>query len=869
MAAFQRRLPPFLALFLFALAVRAEPPARTDAHGDPLPVGALARLGTIRFRDATWVNGVAISPDGKSLAAGSNQGIRILDLATGKELRVLSTNGFAGFAFLAYSQDGKVLGAADHMGRLQFWNPSTGDALGQLVPPQGRPVVRPNGALSFSGDGKYAALGSDALLGREEATHATVFVYEVATGKQAAQAEVLANSGVRAFLSGDGKLLATFGGYMSRSPAADQAKRTEVQQTIQLVDTATGKELRKLREEAAYNISNVAFSPDGKQLVAATPGGLTVWDVATGKPVRRFAGRRNLGALLAYSPDGKVLAAGSFNGAVQTWDVATGRRLGLYDLPRYQTSRATFTSDGRLLASTSNGQAILVWDVFAEKWLTPPDGHQTGVTALRFTADGQVVSVSWDGVVCTWTSSGKEMRRLQLHDEDDRLRANINVNRAAGAILSPDGKQLLASDHNGVRLFGLARGREICSFPASFNPQGIAAAFSPDGGLLVVNAFDAPGRTQMPRLYDVNTGQELRKLDGAAGNELRALAFAPDGKTLVAALNNRQAGVSYRLQTWDPTTAKARWHVDGSQAYVLGAAYTPDGKTLAALEQSGAAVLYDAATGRELRRLGTGAVNSNAALVAFSPDGRLLAIAVQDANARVTHVRLYEVASGTVRHDFAGHSGQVSALAFSADGKRLATGSNDTSVLLWDLTGAAEDLISKTKPTGEEVEKHWAAMGDTNARGAFEAMCRLQADPAGVVALVAKNLKPTEAKGTDEATVTKLIADLDADSFEAREKAAQQLAALGKSVQPALKKALAEKPSAEAQRHIVGLLERMTDPGPAPDLLRPLRAVELLERIGTPDAKNLLGTLAKGQADAPLTVAAAESLRRLEHTGKP
>jgi WD40 repeat protein len=863
-----RRLIPLLVLLLLAPAVWAAPPARTDAQGDPLPPGAVARLGTTRFRDGTFVNGVEIAPDGKTLAAGSNQGVRILDLATGKEVRALTANGGGGFAYLAYSPDGKVLGAADHGGRMRFWDPATGNALGQVTPAPGKArFIRPGSGFRFSGDGKYAAVGSDTL-GREEKTYATV--YEVAGGKQVAQVEVTPNYNVRAFLSGDGKVLATCGNYMNRGNPADNAKAAEVNRTIELWDPATGKALRNLRDDVGAGVSNIAFSPDDKQLVAATSAGLVVWDVATGKEVRRVAGRRNLGAILAYSPDGKLLAAGSYSGAVQTWDAATGRRLGLYDLPRNQGNqaiRATFTRDGRLLGCTSNGQAIQVWDVFAEKWLTPSVGHQAAVTAVGFTADGQVISVSGDGVVCTWDAAGKEVKRLQLHD-DELGRVGGGFGRMSGALLSPDGKYVLSVDFNSVRLFELARGREVCSFLTSFSPQGLASAFSPDGGRLVVTSLDPQARVPVLRLYDVNTGQELRKMEGTVGGDLRAVAFAPDGKAVAAAANGRQPGAGPSLQVWDPSTGKERWHAGGLETAVLGMAYSSDGKALAALNQTGVVTFHDAAGGRELRQLGTGAVNNNVARLAFSPDGRLLAIATHDFATRTSRVRLYEIASGTVRHDFAGHDGQVSVLAFSPDGKRLVTAGNDTTVLLWDLTGAASEA-AKAKPGAEEREKLWAGLNDANSQAAFEAMCRMQASPEKTVALLAKYLKAADAKEAGADTIAKLIAALDADSFEEREKASKDLAALGKAAEAPLKAALAAKPSAEAKQRIGQLLEGLKDKGPSVELLRPLRAVEVLERLGTPEARKLLEGLARGQAEAPLTEAAKGAIGRLEHAGKP
>jgi len=156
------------------------------------------------------------------------------------------------------------------------------------------------------------------------------------------------------------------------------------------------------------------------------------------------------------------------------------------------------------------------------------------------------------------------------------------------------------------------------------------------------------------------------------------------------------------------------------------------------------------------------------------------------------------------------------------------------------------------------------------ARGQFAPQRHRVGTAPEAVVLLARHVKPAEAKGSDKDAIAKFIGALDADSFVERQKAAKDLAALGRMAEEPLKTALAGKPSAEARQAIEDLLDKLRDKGGPPlELVRPLRAVEVLEDLGTSEARKVLEVLARGQAEAPLTVAARDALGRLDRAVEP
>jgi hypothetical protein len=265
-------------------------------------------------------------------------------------------------------------------------------------------------------------------------------------------------------------------------------------------------------------------------------------------------------------------------------------------------------------------------------------------------------------------------------------------------------------------------------------------------------------------------------------------------------------------------------------------------------------LVWDTFTWKEVCELGdhSGAVFS----LAFSPDGRALATGCWD-----TKVRLWEVASWTKRNQFEGHCGRVYQTAFSPDGRILASGGQDGRVYLWDVTGLAAAGVRPLVPLpAEKREELWKALPGRDGARAYQAVCELSTAPRQAVHLVKERLRPAT---VGSAQVGRLLADLDADSYAVREKATAALAQLGKAAQPALRQTLNNPLSAEVHRRVSDLLERLEGEPPPPEMLLAVRATEILEILGSPEAREVLGVLAAGAPGAPLTEQAKASLGRL------
>ena len=274
--------------------------------------------------------------------------------------------------------------------------------------------------------------------------------------------------------------------------------------------------------------------------------------------------------------------------------------------------------------------------------------------------------------------------------------------------------------------------------------------------------------------------------------------------------------------------------------------------------------VWELPTGRPLARFETGWVRQ----LAFTPDGqRLITVGPEG-------MRVWEIATGQEiwrhanverLHDYTDVGSFASSLTVAPDGRTMATGHPDTTILIWDLLPAPRGERPHVGPlTAAEKDRAWSDLAGADARRAYTAMGDLAVAPAQAVALLRERLRPVAAVSPE--LLSRLLADLDSGAYKQRTPAAQQLVELDELAEQALRGALKRRPSLEQRQRIEQILAA---PGlvRSPATLRGLRAIQVLERVGTPEARQTLQVLAKGPAEARVTRAAKGSLERMAKQG--
>jgi RNA polymerase sigma factor (sigma-70 family) len=794
------------------VAVIRPRPDSADRPGDPLPRFARARLGDLRFHHGDWVKEAVYTPDGQSLVTLDQRGlVRVWDAATGRIIRGIGEQGLA-FGEIAVSPDGRAVATVGSPTGLRLWDLASGQERRRWHKAQEESYADPR----LSPDGRTIAV-------------AVTRYHDAGTGQ-----------------------FETF---------------------IDLLDTAAPTERRRRIRGDWLRLGDLRFSPDGQVLATASndsgsdfaqgkavKGSTRLWDVATTRELCRFPVVGASVGLVAFSPDGRRLAAAVSDETIRFYDRMTGQedlpRLRGENIPRPEPARPhpdwaglathdfmtmhclVFSPDGTILASGSGGSGstgdawvagVYLWDVGRGRELRRLPGHLGWIHSVSFSPDGRTLATTGPEVVVRlWdVASGRETLPQSGH------RSSINL-----LVVSPaDGTIFTTGQDGTIRHWDPASGRErgiFARFSASINGMAIA----PDGKTLFVGE-----RFGAVTLWDVVERREIRRFArNQEDNAVWHVAFAPDGQTIASGWKVWDVASGQVLATFQDRDPRNKNLARFSPIF-----YTPDGKQLIASEPEGVRI-WDIASGKEVRW----AVRTKTALhrvalshdrrflasggegphfggrendpsihvwelasgqevaklsgheegtwdLDFSPDGRLLASGSGTEHTTLdATVRIWDLATGRERRRLDGHLAAVKAVAFTPDGRSVVSGSEDGTALVWDVSDCRDEVKSDEPLNPESLQSHWNTLAGNDAHAAYQASWTLSVP--STVPFLRDHLKAA---------------------------------------------AIAE-------------------PNAAPEALRRVRAITALDRIGTAEARGVLERLAQGNPDAIETREARSTLVRME-----
>jgi tricorn protease-like protein len=484
----------------------------------------------------------------------------------------------------------------------------------------------------------------------------------------------------------------------------------------------------------------------------------------------------------------------------------------------------TVSPDGKTIAGAcgSNGEVIFLWDAKTGEAKTKQKRHLGPVNKVAFLEDGQTVVAEAHFSHIVWPQgTGKEEYRVKLLSGAD---SSCYLNHAT--LAARIGKELI--------LLNLPSGKEFKRFPIP--DQMGKFTLSADNRWI---AFHDPKSIEV---WDLSTFKMLRRLR----IDPTDVHLSPDGRVLVV----RDNAHIYRCIDLD--TQKEFWNLAAPYTRDCPVVFSPNGRMVAVPNKEQGFRLLEVTTGQD--RLHLKGQTKEVSAFAFSHDGKTLASGDE------TTVRLWDLQNGKEMQILRGHVGTVRSVDFSPDGRKLVSGSDDLTALVWKIPPECQYQKPQVIHLGrEEKDKLWGKLAAVDAAAAYAALQRLAAADADAVALCRERL--FESPPTPPRQIERWIGQLDDEEFAIRDKATNNLERVEGDAKNALESALKRECSIEKKQRIEALLETLNA---KQSFIRVIRAVELLEQIGTAEAVDVLRQLEKKTGDAAVRDDVRRSLDRLQ-----
>jgi WD40 repeat protein len=827
-----------LGLGAVAAAEAAAPPVRRlDAYGDHLPRGAVARLGTVRWRH-DGVSAFAFTRTGETLVSVGARAVQFWDAKTGKVVRSFPVvNGFdPGQLSMPVVGDVVVAGTSD---KVVAYNTKSGKELWRVE------GAGPESA-AITSDGSTVAVGMGT---------GAIKIHEAKTGKLLRTIDSGKTSISHMEFSADGRTL-----------LAVEAKRLNQWQfdssvTLHVWDVKAGKQLREWKEKFCLTAS---LSPDGKTVAYDSECTVQLCEVASGKPLPKLKERPKVltgGTQLlrtAFSPDG-ALALG-YGNRTEVWDI---RKVKLVREIWAEAHHMAFSRDGQILVINSGwkfGQwaHLSLIDLKTGKRAFGLPSVPASIRELAVSGDGKhVAAVTFQGETLLWDSrTGQQVGRLRPPKRDVhhwQVRFLRDGTSLAGVGIRTIEKGGGDRHHVVLWSWDFRRGRELWPEQSlgekgrwySFDPRGVLFAYRTESNVNVRNLRTCKLWREVPLEKDYRGRAML----------VSNVFFAPDGNTL--AVNQDVDSINRLVNLWDLKLNKAVGKVKAKSSVYAGVfGFGIHGRRLlSGTNRAGEWRTWDL-WGAGVRTL---ELPKDAGTATVSPNGLWIAETNRE------DVKIIELTTGRAVLTWRGDPTSPTACAWMPDGKRLVVGFRPPLVLNLALCA---DVPKAAALAGEKRRVAiWADLKSKDGAAAFRAVCWLAKRPDEALPLLEKYLMP--APGPDRAAIRKLIAQLDDDNLDTREGAEGKLKTLGSPAKRQLEEIVGnDKASAEQCRRARRLLEAIKVPAMdderLPEEVAKLRALQVLEWIDSPRARKHLKALGEGDPDVALTryARSAQGLRK-------
>jgi WD40 repeat protein len=651
---------------------------------------------------------MVFSPDGRLLATGTlrSNTIKLWETATSRKLRDLSSGGQTTFALapaIAFSRDSRLVAASGSDSSVTVWDVMSGREVAKLAGGAQGTIMGAVGVyfIAFTSDNRIVTAGD------------AIRVWDAATGRELRKLE-LESPSVAGFNGSDGGMVLSADGTQLLMGSDDPE--------IRVVDLATAREVRRVKlPDDRIESMQLGFSPEGHLLAAGIRDKrLKFFNLTTKKDRELGPSTKEFGSQIKFSRDGRWLAF-SENYDVKIWEVATMRELPALKLPNsgvftsLSDAFVTFSDDGKRIATGGFGTDTIVWETETGKRISNLSGRTNMAYSVSFNADGTELS-----------SGGRTRWDLRT---GRGLRTSPATTEAGFGIPSPDGRLLavMKPNHGEIRILESPSGRLV----HTLTPPGDAGVvqhhlFNADGSLLAViyGPKDDPSQTITPtsfargsqvKIWEVKTGRELRSL--TSGDIPRAAEFSADGR-LIGTI-----GTMGQISLWD---AQSGSKVRDLTSSPFGAFTAPNIKPGQLPTMPNMADMAASMT-NALGAMSAGSMGGSVTSLAFSPDGRMLATGGVESKANIDiaamlsaamgqgqkgqkrpkpidpadmmkdfkvesvgMVQFWDVATGQQIAALKGHGRGVSKVAFSRDGKLLASGGTDNTIKIWDVASRNE-----------------------------------------------------------------------------------------------------------------------------------------------------------------------------------